>query len=514
LVAVKDAEGNLLKGYAYDGLHRRIQETAGGVTTDLYYSDAWQVLEERVGGQTTVQYVWSPVYVDALVLRDRDSDGDGTLDERLYVVQDANYNITALLDNAGNVVERYVYDPFGQATILDANWTERAASAFAWVYLHQGGRFDTTSGLYHFRHRDYSPTLGRWTSLDPLRYDAGDVNLYRVVFNAPTNFTDPSGQLFWIPFLIGAAVVAGGIGGLHVAANRYDAATATLTLPPSPEREALFQSQLTSAQWWEAGSYTAIYTGGGMMTGSLGGYVGGYATAAGYGKTVAVIGGTATGLAVGNTAYQTYETPWSQLNGPQTLQAAGTIYGPWVGGFLTGPTAFHSGYTAGEAARTAPTFMRSMTPTEAARYLTYWQNMEAPVQVGPGWTTRLVDVVPSSQPGGGVYTRIAYYDRFGRMVGRTDVGHHGRPNVHPVPHHHIYDPLYPPSQMPSGGIRIPGSDPPSSVWPGFHPLEQTPIFLQPRVPPYSPLFGGPFQPNLLFLRPSPSDRVLIYDRDF
>ena len=189
-------------------------------------------------------------------------------------------------------------------------------------------------------------------------------------------------------------------------------------------------------------------------------------------------------------------------------------YGPWVGGFLTGPTAFHSGYTAGEAARTAPTFMRSMTPTEAARYLTYWQNMEAPVQVGPGWTTRLVDVVPSSQPGGGVYTRIAYYDRFGRMVGRTDVGHHGRPDVHPVPHHHIYDPLYPPSQMPSGGIRIPGSDPPSSVWPGFHPLEQTPIFLQPRVPPYSPLFGGPFQPNLLFLRPSPSDRVLIYDRDF
>jgi len=41
------------------------------------------VLEERVGGETTVQYVWSPVYVDALILRDRDSDGDGTLDQRL-----------------------------------------------------------------------------------------------------------------------------------------------------------------------------------------------------------------------------------------------------------------------------------------------------------------------------------------------------------------------------------------------------------------------------------------------
>jgi hypothetical protein len=109
--------------------------------------------------------------------------------------------------------------------------------------------------------------------------------------------------------------------------------------------------------------------------------------------------------------------------------------------------------------------MRSMTPTEAAQYLTYWQNMEAPVQVGPGWTSRLVDVVPSSQPGRGIYTRITYYDNFGRMVGRTDVGHHGRPHVHPVPHRHD-DPMVPPSQMPSGGIRVPGSDPPTGVWPG------------------------------------------------
>ena len=64
-------------------------------------------------------YIRSPVYVDALVLRDRDSNADGTLDERLYVAQDANYNVIALFDNSGNVVERYVYDPFGSVTVLD-----------------------------------------------------------------------------------------------------------------------------------------------------------------------------------------------------------------------------------------------------------------------------------------------------------------------------------------------------------------------------------------------------------
>ena len=70
-----------------------------------------------------------------------------------------------------------------------------AGNAFAWVYLHQSGRFDTTSGLYHFRHRDYSPTLGRWTSLDPLRYEAGDVNLYRALGNKPISRLDPTGLL-------------------------------------------------------------------------------------------------------------------------------------------------------------------------------------------------------------------------------------------------------------------------------------------------------------------------------
>ena len=60
------------------------------------------------------------------------------------------------------------------------------------------GRFDATSGLYHFRHRDYSPTTGRWTSLDPLGFDAGDANLYRALGNRLPNRLDPLGLFdFW-----------------------------------------------------------------------------------------------------------------------------------------------------------------------------------------------------------------------------------------------------------------------------------------------------------------------------
>ena len=61
------------------------------------------------------------------------------------------------------MVERYVYDPYGQVTVPDARLgVRRSGSAYAWIYLHQGGRFDATTGLYDFRNRDYSPALGRW----------------------------------------------------------------------------------------------------------------------------------------------------------------------------------------------------------------------------------------------------------------------------------------------------------------------------------------------------------------
>jgi RHS repeat-associated protein len=132
------------------------------------------------------------------------------LDERLWVVQDANFNVTAVVDDSGEVVERYVYDPFGQATVLDATWNVRAAgSAYDWLYLHQGGRYDVTSGLYHFRNRDYSPTLGRWTTNDPIGFQAGDVNLYRSVGNSPTNYSDPSGLIAPLVIIVVGGAAAG-----------------------------------------------------------------------------------------------------------------------------------------------------------------------------------------------------------------------------------------------------------------------------------------------------------------
>jgi hypothetical protein len=113
--------------YSYDATYRRIQEApASGATTDLYYSASWQVLEERLSthpSAPSTQMVWSPVYVDAMVLRDRDTNADGTMDERLYCLQDANFNVTSTLTTAGGIAERYRYDPYGAVTYLDSSFS-------------------------------------------------------------------------------------------------------------------------------------------------------------------------------------------------------------------------------------------------------------------------------------------------------------------------------------------------------------------------------------------------------
>src|SRR5262249_22216319 len=146
----------------------------GGTRRDFFSSKDWQVVEERDSGAVKKHYLWSPVYVDALVLRDRDAAGDAALGGRLYVQQDAKYKVTAVVSASGAVTERYVYDPYGKPTFVHGTtWAVLAGSTVAWQYLRQGGRyhdFVDGTGMYHLRGRELSPSLGRWTRQDPIGF--------------------------------------------------------------------------------------------------------------------------------------------------------------------------------------------------------------------------------------------------------------------------------------------------------------------------------------------------------
>jgi len=206
LVAVENADGTFIKGYGYDGLGRRTREITmvdhALVTTDLYYSSSWQVLETfavgQGGGQAAERYVYSPVYVNAVVLRDDDTDADGTVDRRLYATCDANFNTTTVLDSSGNIQEHFVYDAYGSKIVTNGDWTVQSGDTLGWENTYQGGREDLVTGLINFQQRDYNPRTMTWNSADPLVYVDG-MNRQRFDAANPINFTDPNGTWTYDP---------------------------------------------------------------------------------------------------------------------------------------------------------------------------------------------------------------------------------------------------------------------------------------------------------------------------
>jgi len=155
-------------------------------------------------------------------------------------VQDERYSVVALVDGtptSGNykqVVERFEYTPYGEVTVLDANFAldgaGHAASDFDWTHLFTGRAVETDTGLQIHRWRHYHPSLGRWVARDPIGYAAG-FNLYGYVRGAVMFAIDPFGldEIFlWIDTLPG-------IGGGSPAADAPPGGlpTGLIPLPPS-----------------------------------------------------------------------------------------------------------------------------------------------------------------------------------------------------------------------------------------------------------------------------------------
>ena len=107
---------------------------------------------------------------------------------KYYYLLDAQDSVVATTDSSGNLVDGYVYEPFG--TLLESNVTH----ANPWGF--QSGFYDGSTGLYKFGARYYDPTVGRWTQQDPIAgslFSANGLNRYTFVGDDPVNQVDPSG---------------------------------------------------------------------------------------------------------------------------------------------------------------------------------------------------------------------------------------------------------------------------------------------------------------------------------
>ncbi|HID21126.1 MAG TPA: hypothetical protein EYP14_01820 [Planctomycetaceae bacterium] len=141
--------------------------------------------------------------MDAPVLRDADADDDpqtgnlgkpsSGLDQRLYYLGDANFNVTCLVDTAGDATERYLYAPYGIVTIYDPIWSStRSTTSYDNATIYGGRELDGETRLCSDRNRYYDSGLGRFLSTDEIRYQ-GDVSPYEYVESRPIVYGDPMG---------------------------------------------------------------------------------------------------------------------------------------------------------------------------------------------------------------------------------------------------------------------------------------------------------------------------------
>jgi RHS repeat-associated protein len=212
-------DGTTSAGFAYDGLNRQVARTISGVTTYLIY-DGWNLIAEYdSSGALQAKYIHG-VRTDEILAK-IDSSGS-----TVYYHHDGLGSTTALTNAAGALLESYHYDAFGKPTIYNASGSVITATAYANRFMFSGREYLAQLGLYDYRNRFYSHVLGRFLQTDPLRFGAGDANIYRYAGNNIANFTDPFGLMDINPF-------SGGLGDFNQ--NNQDFSNLGENLPPPPD---------------------------------------------------------------------------------------------------------------------------------------------------------------------------------------------------------------------------------------------------------------------------------------
>jgi len=201
--------------YHYDALGRRIAKCNAAcgppASTMRFTYDGWREVHASGGGVGVFTFVYGN-YIDEVLTMRR-----GTTN--YFYHSDDLFNVVALTDATGNVVERYEYDDYGRpvnAVTLSPIAGNPSASLINNPLLFNGRRYDVETGWYDYRTRYLDPRAGRFITRDTIGIwgDSADKgNGTNALAVNPTSFLDPYGDKVGCLQVGAEATVVGGIAG-------------------------------------------------------------------------------------------------------------------------------------------------------------------------------------------------------------------------------------------------------------------------------------------------------------